>query len=214
MTCDAEGCGHVELPPPVTTRTEEVAADVTNEGDPYILTRTGRFFFFDPLLEPESISVDGIAQSLSKICRFTGQTSKFYSVAAHSVVVAHLVRQKHGDEAGLQALLHDAPEAYLGDVSSPLKAILGETYRRLERLAMGAILNVFGLEAPSPEIKSAIREADMIALAMEKAEFMPFDSNPWPCLEGIEIPKEFVLPHSEPFRDAHEFARFFYLLRK
>lgn len=73
------------------------------------------------------MSIEDIAASLSKICRFGGHTSDFYSVATHSVLVSKLARQMMtGTErevavVGMQGLLHDATEALLGDVPRPLK---------------------------------------------------------------------------------------------
>lgn len=93
---------------------------------PHILTYTGLHF---PLLKPEyfHFNILDIAHALSQLCRFTGHTSSFYSVAQHSVMVASLVP---ADQA-LAALMHDAAEAYLGDVSSPLKALLPD-YKLIE----------------------------------------------------------------------------------
>lgn len=155
--------------------------------DDYILTDSGKFFFFDPLRDPGAISLPSIARALGKICRFTGQTSTFYSVADHSVVVAEIVLERTGSKGeALAALLHDAAEAFLGDVSSPLKRLLGEPYRELERLATAAIMSKFGVGSLYHVAKKEIHRADMIALATEKRDFMPFDPDPWPCLEGVE----------------------------
>lgn len=70
---------------------------------------------YDP--DPERIFIDDIAQGLANICRFNGQCRSFYSVAEHSVAVSMLVETPYR----LAGLLHDAAEAYLGDVPRPLK---------------------------------------------------------------------------------------------
>lgn len=82
----------------------------------WILTFSGeRFYPFSPA--PEEVKTKDIAHALANICRFNGHTRGFYSVAAHSVHVSRLVPP----EFALEALLHDAAEAYVGDMVRPLK---------------------------------------------------------------------------------------------
>ena len=80
----------------------------------------------------EDISIDDIGRALSNTCRYNGHTSQFYSVAQHSVIVSHITEAiikentKYGyfsDVIALRALLHDAHEAYLGDMIRPMKNI-------------------------------------------------------------------------------------------
>jgi len=142
--------------------------------NPTILTAGGRYFPFD---DPESFDfdIDDIAHGLSHICRFTGHTRKFYSVAQHSVHVSELVPPA----LRLEALLHDASEAYLGDVSSPLKSML-PTYKDIEHRTEHAIARVFGLVFPLPP---EIKQADLRMLVTEKRDLMPtvqYDSVCWP----------------------------------
>lgn len=86
-----------------------------------------------------SISMEDIAHALSRICRFGGHVkSGFYSVAQHSINCRSLARH-HGEsrEVCLAVLMHDAAEAYLGDVIKPLKIMLpeyGEIEKRFEEL--------------------------------------------------------------------------------
>ena len=68
------------------------------------------------------ICIEDIGHSLSLQCRFVGQCKKFYSVAQHSVLLSELV----SPDLALWALLHDATETYLGDISSPLKSMIPE----------------------------------------------------------------------------------------
>ena len=79
--------------------------------------------YFD-LLEPDRsvYTINTIAHALSNLCRYTGHVNRFYSVAEHSVFVSLAVPKKFA----LEALFHDASEAFLGDVSSPLKKLLPE----------------------------------------------------------------------------------------
>lgn len=115
-----------------------------------IQTTTGRtVHLFDP--KPEEISLKDIALALSRINRFTGHTRRRYSVAEHSIYVAQLL--KHWGEPAyvqLQGLLHDAQEAYLGDISGPLKStpIFGDIFRLAEERMLKCIYE--GLAAPTP----------------------------------------------------------------
>ncbi len=108
----------------------------------------------------EMISLEDIARGLSNICRFGGQRKQFYSVAHHSMLVAVLAP----NELRLYALLHDASEAYLGDVVKPLKHILGNSYAILELKSMAAIANNFKLNLSGFD---KIKEYDMQALLLE-----------------------------------------------
>lgn len=111
-----------------------------------------KFYPFNPSVE--SISIDDIAHSLSKQCRFLGHLSGFYSVAEHSIHVANCVqRYFYNDKSyGMfvkYALLHDATETYIGDMSSPLKHLFPE-YQKLEKSIMEVIAKKFNLIWPVP----------------------------------------------------------------
>lgn len=95
------------------------------------------------LLQPDAtqIKIEDIAHALSNLCRFGGQSSEFYSVAQHSYMVWCLVPTR----LKKAALLHDASEAYLGDVVKPVKNLLGSTYAELEYNVMAAIGLKYGL---------------------------------------------------------------------
>jgi len=145
--------------------------------NPTILTHSGISF---NLLEPDGdlVEIEDIAHALSHLCRFTGHTNRFYSVAEHCVRAARHV----APEFRLKALLHDATEAYLGDVSSPLKALLHE-YRLIEFRLDCVIRERYGLPLKqSPEVK----QADLAMLAAERESLMPSTGEHWPLLDGIE----------------------------
>lgn len=143
----------------------------------YIQTYTGAHFDLqDP--KPEMINITDIARALSHINRFTGHTKHPYSVAVHSLNASYIVPP----EFALEALLHDAHEAYTGDVSSPLKSLLSD-YRALEHRVESVVRQRFGFPAHmSPEVK----EADMVMLATERKLLLGDDGVTWPCLQGIE----------------------------
>ena len=114
---------------------------------------------------PEDIFIEDIAHALSNICRFTGHTKQFYSVAQHSVHTTLLLKDQ---EFALQALLHDASEAYLSDVSTPLKRLLPE-YVKLEKRFEAVIAERFDM----PVVKhSLVKKADLLALVTEKRDLM------------------------------------------
>lgn len=152
----------------------------------YILTASGvQFDLEDP--QPDMVCVADVAAALSKLCRFTGHTSRFYSVAQHSVLVSDLA----GPAFAFEALLHDAAEAYVGDISTPLKQVLGTAIRDVERRIDAAVRQHFGLpSAHSPEVKLA----DIRALGMERDCFLPNDHHPWPILDGVRYDRVPLLP--------------------
>lgn len=131
--------------------------------DAWIQTFSGKAFFpFDP--RPDQIDIEDIAHALSNICRFTGHTDIFYSVAEHSVRVARLVEPEYR----LAALLHDASEAYLSDISAPIKPFLPD-YVALEKRIEKAIAYRFSLPY---SMHPSIKEADRVMLHTEAKFFM------------------------------------------
>lgn len=135
--------------------------------DQYITTFTGkRFYFLSPT--PSSIDIESIAECLSKVCRFGGHCNGFYSVAEHSVLVMLIaqIRYKITDKSLLlKFLLHDATEAYVGDMVSPLKYAIPE-FKAIENLIWkAAIAPAFGL---TEELPAIIKKADNEAFLIEK----------------------------------------------
>jgi|GEM_PF-590237 len=117
-----------------------------------IQTYTGISFFpLDP--RPEEIKIIDIAHALSNICRFTGHCNSFYSVAEHSVLCAREIQEHFRSINSLYGLLHDASEAYICDIASPIKKNkkMG-FYRDAEDVLSKMIYNVFNLTEPEPEI--------------------------------------------------------------
>lgn len=139
----------------------------------FIVTRTGRRFYFDRPPEPEWIDPADIAHALSNLCRFTGHTSDFYSVAQHSVLVSCYLPE----DLALAGLLHDATEAYLTDISTPLKQVMDmEAYRERERQLMRVVEVRFGLPAGALE-HPKVKEVDSRMLATEAYHLMPRVAN-------------------------------------
>lgn len=126
----------------------------------WIQTFTGKKFF--PLAPKQAdICIEDIAHSLSMICRFTGHTKHFYSVAQHSVFVSYFCNTDHA----LWGLLHDASEAYICDLSSPLKnSGHFSSYKEIEKNLQHQIYNAFGIGANEP---ASVKEADILMLVTE-----------------------------------------------
>lgn len=142
----------------------------------------GRFFPLDPTVT--DVYVLDIAHALSNMCRFTGHVTEFYSVAQHSVHVSEEVRRMGGTpHEQLQALLHDASEAYMTDVSSPVKHTDGmAAYREAEKRLTAVIYSAYCLPIEeSPKVK----EADLKLLVTEARDLMG-DPQDWPDYDRIE----------------------------
>lgn len=124
-----------------------------------IKTSTGiTFNLYEP--KPEMVNFNDIVNGLSKLCRFSGQISEFYSVAQHSVLVSEMIALTH-PELALDALFHDAAEAYCGDLITPIKKDCF-SYKTIEFAVMKVIGEKFGLKnLNSPLIKMA--DARMMA---------------------------------------------------
>lgn len=144
--------------------------------DTRIMLASGALF---DILDPEGsdFTLGDVAHGLGRVCRFAGQTNRFYSVAEHCFHVARLVPVEHARAA----LLHDASEAFIGDVTRPLKALLPD-YRAIEARVEEAIAARFlspaeralgGLKA------SPIKGADLAMCLVEARELMPTAPGYW-----------------------------------
>lgn len=105
-------------------------------------------------ISPEDIDLVDIANALARQCRFLGHVSGFVSVGEHSLVVSRLLEER-GESPLIQAtgLLHDASEAYLGDISGPLKRLPAfDGYREVEEHVERVIAAKYGLPFPYPPI--------------------------------------------------------------
>lgn len=167
------------------TQAQVVAVKV--EVGPSIMLHSGAWL---DLSSPSTsnFTIEDIAHGLAHICRYSGQCRDFYSVAEHSLLVCDLV-----PEQGLSALLHDAAEAFLGDVTRPLKQMLPD-YRRIEHEVQSAIQHRFGLPAM---LEPSIKRADLRVLAAEQAQIMPAGANDWAAEAGI-APAPVVVRHLSP----------------
>lgn len=141
--------------------------------NPYVLTtNTGKHVdLMNP--DPSQFTITDIAFALSKLCRFNGQIKTFYSVAEHSMKVAEMLPKKYQ----LQGLLHDASEAYICDVPTPLKHLLGETYYAIERRIQGAIGTALGVELV--DLPEAVKKADMAVTVTERDHLRAVNNTSW-----------------------------------
>lgn len=154
-----------------------------------ILTASGIYFdLADP--KPDMVRIDDIAQALSKLCRYTGHCEKFYSVAQHSVLVSMEVPPEHA----LAALLHDAHEAYTGDMNRPLKNLIRQNTQAHDVVTRSidfAIHRHFGLDlkyiTEGEWENTVIKHADSRLLMTEKRDIMHHDDTVWTAeVDGCE----------------------------
>lgn len=115
-----------------------------------LTTFTGKEFYpFEP--HEEQIDIKDIAHSLSFQCRYAGHINNFFSVAQHSVIVSLFVPEEYK----LCGLMHDASEAYLTDVPTPIKDAL-PSYKKIEDNVMSIIANKYNFQYPEPYIVKSI----------------------------------------------------------
>ena len=142
-----------------------------------ILTVGGHLFNFeDP--SDSIFTIEDIAHALSNICRYNGHCKSYYSVAQHSVLVSQLL----SEEYALQGLLHDAHEAFVGDMTTMLKRLIPE-YRVYEDIAAAEVRARFNIPF---ELHESVHEADMVALMTERLNFLPKRED-----DHLYWPKEF-----------------------
>lgn len=166
----------------------------------WIQTYSGhRVWPFNPTAPENVFCIEDIAHSLANICRFNGHVRKFYSVAEHSVLGSQIILPKFA----LQFLMHDAAEAYIGDVSRPIKDCLyigtdddvGDLYtsfKRYEIRLQERILASLDVAAPGFGAMNAIKQIDDAMLVREAGELFATGQRPewamhpdkgWPVAE-------------------------------
>lgn len=149
--------------------------------DGYIITYTGvKFTFADP--QPDDIRIVDIAHGLSLTNRWGGHTMVPMNVAHHSLIVRALLRNQ-GYRLQLLAMLHDASEAYLPDMPSPIKPFLPQ-FVELENRVEDCVWRAFDMCPPAQDEKKLIKAADVESYRWEARDLLAF--------EGAVLP-----PHDE-----------------
>ena len=139
-----------------------------------------RLDLLDP--SPLDVEIEDIAHGLARVARWNGQTkgAHIFSVAQHVLLVEALARAKAPrlDASGrLAVLLHDAPEYVIGDMISPFKAVIGDSYKAVEHRLLAAIHLRFGLPPTLPEtLKNLIKSADRAAAYLEATRLAGFET--------------------------------------
>ena len=137
-----------------------------------------RLDLLDP--SPLDVEMEDIAHGLARVARWNGKTrgAHIFSVAQHALLVEALARAKvpRLDRSGrLAVLLHDAPEYVIGDMISPFKAVIGDSYKAVEKRLLSAIHLRFGLPGKLPETLTAlIKAADRQAAYLEATRLAGF----------------------------------------
>jgi len=146
-----------------------------------------------PLFPPQAQNVRlwDIAHALSMQARYNGHTTKFYSVAQHSVLMSHAIKPLWDQEVRsevehavycvelkLHALLHDAAEAYLGDVVQPVKATMPE-FSEWEDRVLDVIYQALGLSLPDKRDAARVKHYDLRMLLTEKQQIVPKGGRTW-----------------------------------
>ena len=132
----------------------------------YITTHVGANIKI-PLLSRSQIHQEDIVRSLALQCRFLGHLSRFYSVAEHSVHVAAIAKNSGEGRRGVRAsLLHDAHEAYMGDIASPQKLQLPDV-QEMERALETNFRSIVGLPGPQDPVWDRVRTYDIQSLHVE-----------------------------------------------
>lgn len=171
--------------------------------DPILQTVSGRMInLANP--EPADININDIAHSLANLCRFTGHTKSFYSVAQHSLLASLNV----GAEHALVALMHDAAEAYIGDLAAPLKYML-PAYREVEAGLWDAIAWKYRLP---DELPAEVHEVDLRLLATEKRDVIGVRDIEWQCLAGIRPFDRRIVPMTAKAARVTFIKQFHYLM--
>jgi uncharacterized protein len=155
-----------------------------------------RLDLLDP--SPFDVEIEDIAHGLARVARWNGQTRgpHSFSVAQHALLVEAIAQCRRADlpaRTALVVLLHDAAEYVIGDIISPFKAVLGDSYKGIEARILAAVMLRFGLPPDiAGSVKTLVKEADGIAAFYEATELAGFSV--------IEAQQFFGRPEPLPLR--------------
>ena len=152
----------------------ETASGIIPGWDGWVGTNSGKQIGLSAV-DLDEIDIKDIARGLANSCRFTGQLGIWYSVAEHCIQVAEIL-PKH---LRLVGLLHDAAEAYISDLSSPIKRYIGEPYRKVEHVIAKAIGQKYGVGDALIDLPKAVKDADRIMLMTERDHLQDKPRNDW-----------------------------------
>lgn len=182
-----------------------------------------RLDLLDP--SPLDVEIEDIAHGLARVARWNGQTkgAHIYSVAQHCLLVETLARARVprlDRRRRLVVLLHDAPEYVIGDMISPFKAVIGDSYKAVEKRLLTAIHLRFGLPASSPpEVGALIKAADRAAAFLEATRLAGFDTAEArrffgrPPAFSAAIERDYLTPWPAEAAQARYLERFHALVR-
>jgi 5'-deoxynucleotidase YfbR-like HD superfamily hydrolase len=159
-----------------------------------IRTNSGLFInVFEP--NRDVIAIEDIAHALASVPRFGGHLNRHYSVAQHSVMCMMRVKSLEDKKA---ALMHDASEAYLGDIPTPIKAMLPQ-YKTCEHNLMLMIADKFGFEYP---LNEAVKEVDALMLQIEWENLVLDDTPLFQCWDHKRAKETFLMCYELLFVEA------------
>lgn len=153
----------------------------------------GKFFPLDP--KPEEIFIGDIAHALSLNNRFNGHTKWPYSVAQHSVLCAKYIEGNNNTK--LAALLHDATEAYIGDMIRPIKFYM-QDFKEIEHKIEKVIMKKFGVVFDK-QTQAEVKTIDNLMCSAEKRDLHPTKTY-W-----FNMPDPSSIPKIEPW--GHSYAK-------
>lgn len=151
---------------------------MSRSGDWFTTFSGWKYFLVDP--HPDDVCITDIAHALSLVCRFGGHCTQHYSVGQHSTLCREIARDQFHANILLQLhlLLHDASEAYIGDIVRPLKMTLPE-YRALEKHTMDVIYQALELPKPTAVEHEIIKRIDNELLMAERRDLLNHGGHTW-----------------------------------
>ncbi len=156
----------------------------SGKAHPWQQTFSGREIIFHDILENDDtsqIDITDIAHALARQCRYSGHVRFHYSVGQHSLIASYVMPALGGDP--LEGLLHDSHEAYITDLPTPIKRVLGDVWYEFENKMQRKVYDAIAPQLELP-MSTVMKMVDYGMLAWESDGFVLERINDW------GVPKE------------------------
>jgi 5'-deoxynucleotidase YfbR-like HD superfamily hydrolase len=151
----------------------------------------------------EDFCIEDVVIGLSNICRYGGRVNNFFSVAQHSVILSRYLRLINKEYLCPLAILHDAPEVYIGDIIYPIKSLFPE-FLKFENALTNIVYSKFNLDI---KLHKEFNYYDKNIVVNEMKSLGIWDREKYLCSNLKELPNLTINKILSPIESKYEYIK-------